>query len=60
IDNPNKYTVKKFTKQLVTDRGVALPNTIIPRKNFIKRICEYLKDKLHGYSDDKSKLPLAE
>ncbi|WP_342267901.1 hypothetical protein [Candidatus Tisiphia endosymbiont of Empis tessellata] len=59
IDNPNKYTVKKFTKQLVNDQA-ASSNTIIPRKNFIKRICEYLKDKLHGYSDDKSKLPLAE
>lgn len=59
IDNPNKYTVKKFTKQLVTDRA-ASSNTIIPRKNFIKRICEYLKDKWHGYSDDKSKLSLAE
>ncbi|WP_375333011.1 hypothetical protein [Candidatus Tisiphia endosymbiont of Psammoecus bipunctatus] len=59
IDNPNKYTVKKFTKQLVNDRAES-SNTIIPRKNFIKRICEYLKDKWHGYSDDKSKLPLAE
>lgn len=59
IDNPNKYTVKKFTKQLVNDRATSL-NTIMPRKNFIKRICEYLKDKWHGYSDDKSKLPLAE
>ncbi|BFD45990.1 MAG: hypothetical protein DMENIID0002_06360 [Rickettsia endosymbiont of Sergentomyia squamirostris] len=59
IDNPNKYTVKKFTKQLVNDQA-ASSNAIIPRKNFIKRICEYLKDKWHGYSDDKSKLPLAE
>jgi hypothetical protein len=32
----------------------------MPRKNFIARICEYLKDKWHGYSDDKSKLLLAE
>ncbi|WP_341755706.1 hypothetical protein [Candidatus Tisiphia endosymbiont of Ptychoptera albimana] len=59
IDNPNKYTVKKFTKQLVNDQA-ASSNTTMPRKNFIKRICEYLKDKWHGYSDDKSKLPLAE
>lgn len=59
IDNPSKYTVKKFTKQLVNDQA-ASSNTIISRKNFIKRICEYLKDKWHGYSDDKSKLPLAE
>lgn len=60
IDNPNKYTVKKFTKQLVNDQAAALSDTIMPRKHFIARICEYLKDKWHGYSDDKSKLPLAE
>ncbi|WP_341754484.1 hypothetical protein [Candidatus Tisiphia endosymbiont of Dioctria rufipes] len=60
IDNPNKYTVKKFTKQLVNDQASALSDTIMPRKHFIARICEYLKDKWHGYSDDKSKLPLAE
>lgn len=59
IDNPNKYTVKKFTKQLVNNQA-KLSKTIMPRKHFIARICEYLKDKWHGYSDDKSKLPLAE
>lgn len=48
-DNLSQYTVKKFTKQLVNDQA-ASSNTTMPRKNFIKRICEYLKDKWHGYS----------
>ncbi|MDR0296633.1 MAG: hypothetical protein LBH67_01420 [Rickettsia sp.] len=57
IVHPDKYAMKKFSEQLVKDRA-ASSDVIVPRKNFIEKICEYLKDKWHGYSDNKSKLPL--
>ncbi|MCC8398497.1 MAG: hypothetical protein LN569_04310 [Rickettsia endosymbiont of Labidopullus appendiculatus] len=57
IDQPDKYAMKKFTKQLVEDRATSSDATV-PRKNFIEKICEYLKDKWHGYSAEKSKPPL--
>ncbi|MCC8484163.1 MAG: hypothetical protein LN561_06470 [Rickettsia endosymbiont of Labidopullus appendiculatus] len=57
IDQPDKYAIKKFSKDLVKDRATSSEVTV-PRKNFIEKICEYLKDKWHGYSADKSKPPL--
>ncbi|MCC8399445.1 MAG: hypothetical protein LN563_02585 [Rickettsia endosymbiont of Platyusa sonomae] len=57
IDQPDEYAMKKFSKQLVKDQA-ASSGVIVPRKNFIEKICGYLKDKWHGYSADKSKPPL--
>ncbi len=57
IDKSGEYVVTKFSEDLVKDRA-ASSNVTVPRKNFIEKICQYLKDKWHGYSDAKSKLPL--
>lgn len=59
IDQPDKYAMQKFFGELVKERATS-SDVIVPRKNFIEKICEYLKDKWHGYSDNKSKLPLLE
>ncbi|WP_250311775.1 hypothetical protein [Rickettsia endosymbiont of Oedothorax gibbosus] len=55
IDQPDKYTIKKFSEDLVKDRATS-SDVIVPRKNFVEKICQYLKDKWHGYSYDKSKI----
>ncbi|WP_425363893.1 hypothetical protein [Candidatus Tisiphia endosymbiont of Hybos culiciformis] len=59
IDQPDKYAIRKFSEDLVKDRA-ASSDVVTPKKNFVKRICEFLKDKWHGYSYDKSKIPALE
>ncbi|WP_341756275.1 MULTISPECIES: hypothetical protein [unclassified Candidatus Tisiphia] len=59
IDQPNKYAIRKFSEDLVKDRATS-SDVVIPKKNFVERICDFLKDKWHGYSYDKSKLSTLE
>lgn len=59
IDQPDKYTMNKFSKDLVKERATS-SGVIVPRKNFVEKICQYLKNKWHGYSYDKSKIAALE
>ncbi|HJD64248.1 MAG TPA: hypothetical protein LFW13_04540 [Rickettsia endosymbiont of Sericostoma sp.] len=59
IDQPDKYTMNKFSKDLVKERATS-SGVIVPRKNFVEKICQYLKNKWHGYYYDKSKIAALE